>query len=177
MRYIGIDPGLTGAVAIIEENGAIRLFDTPTLTVKSGKKLHRQMDGAQIVDLLMREIGIGRSTTVLEKVSAMPGQGVSSTFNFGMGYGMWQGILVALRQPYTLVHPATWKKRLMADMGKEKEASIVRAKQLYPFIASQLSRKMDHGRADALLLAHYACLYLSGAPENQVVEPVEEFAL
>jgi hypothetical protein len=81
--------------------------------------------------------------------------GVTSAFNFGMGFGMWIGICAALELPYQLVHPATWKARLMADMGKEKDASRVRAMQLYPYTAKDLARKKDHARGDALLLAHF----------------------
>jgi crossover junction endodeoxyribonuclease RuvC len=123
------------------------------------------MDCAEIVNILMREVSGGAEITVaIERVASMPGQGVASMFNFGMGFGMWQGILCALQIPYTLVHPVTWKKAIMRDMGKEKEASIIRAKQLYPHASSQLARKKDDGRADALLLAHYAKLYLSQQP-------------
>jgi crossover junction endodeoxyribonuclease RuvC len=81
--------------------------------------------------------------------------GVTSSFNFGWGLGVWIGVCAGLNFPYQLVAPVTWKKRLMADMGKEKDASRVKAMQLYPHIASSLSRKKDHNRADALLLARF----------------------
>ena len=73
--------------------------------------------------------------------------------NYGVGYGIWIGILAALNIPYTEVHPVTWKSKIMAGMGKEKDASIARAKQLYP--TADLSLKKHHGRADALLIAHF----------------------
>jgi crossover junction endodeoxyribonuclease RuvC len=162
MKFLGVDPGLSGAFVILGEHGDLRFFDTPTQTVKSGKKLRHTMDCAEIVSVLTREFEEeGCVMVALERVAAMPGQGVSSMFSFGMGFGMWQGILCALKMPYTLVHSTSWKSKLMRDMGKEKEASIVRAKQLYPQAADRLSRKKDNGRADALLLAHYAKLYLS----------------
>ena len=175
MKYLGIDPGLSGAFVILGDHGELQFFDTPTATVKSGKKLRHTMDCAQIVSVLMHELGRCAEVTVaLERVAAMPGQGVSSMFNFGMGFGMWQGILAALQLPYTLVHSTSWKSKLMRDMGKEKGAAIVRAKQLYPMAAGSLTRKKDDGRADALLLAHYAKLYLAAAV-HEVVEEEDLF--
>ena len=171
MKFLGVDPGLSGAFVLIGEQGELKFFDTPVQTIKAGKKLRHTMDCAEIVNILARELAEGTVMVALERVSAMPGQGVSSMFNFGMGFGMWQGILCALKLPYTLVHSTSWKSKLMRDMGKEKEASIVRAKQLYPQASEKLSRKKDNGRADALLLAHYAKLYLSATtPEPELAE-------
>ena len=160
-RWIGIDPGLSGALAILGDHGEVQFFDTPTLTIQGAKKKTRVMDGAECVNILMREVGrCAEIMVVLEKESAMPGQGVSSMFNFGTGYGMWQGILYGLQLPFTLVHAATWKRRIMEGMGKEKSAAIFRAKQLYPKAASSLTRVKDDGRAEALLLAHYGRVFL-----------------
>ena len=169
MIYIGIDPGLDGALAVIKDSLAPTFIDTPTLTTKAKgakAKSHRTMDVAEIVNILR---GIGGSSEVviaLEKVSAAPiegrVQGTTSMFNFGMGFGMWIGILAGLQLPYTLVHPRTWKTQIMRDQGKEKGASIMRAKQLYPQAAPCLNLKKHHGRADALLLAHYAKMNLAG---------------
>ena len=173
MKFIGIDPGLDGAVCIVhpfltDVAPLITIYDTPTLTVKSGKKNHRVMDVTEAANILRRR---GASSpdevcVVLERVASMPGQGVASMFSFGMNFGMWQGILAALQLPYTLVHSRTWKAALMRDMGKEKEASIVRAKQLYPQAASSLTLKKHDGRADALLLAHYGRAFLQGNHAN-----------
>ena len=98
--------------------------------------------------------------------------GATSAFNFGMGFGMWQGICAASLIPYQLVHPATWKALLMKDMSKEKDASRVKAMQLYPQTAKDLTRKKDHGRADALLLAHYGTIV--GVPQKPDWEKAAE---
>jgi crossover junction endodeoxyribonuclease RuvC len=158
--FLGIDPGQTGSLAMIRvlDDGSkeIRLFDPPLFEVKSGKKIRHEYDEASMAATLHEFSVVEKETTcILEKVSAMPDQGVTSMFNFGMGFGLWRGMLAAFRIPYTLIHPLTWKKRVMRDMPKEKDAARQRAIQLYPQVADQLARKKDIGRADALLLAHY----------------------
>ena len=166
MIFLGIDPGLTGALAVLDsETKAISFFDTPTVQIKVGKKIKNQQDVYAIVSLL-RSIVDGKDVmAVIEKVNAMPGvgadgarqtMGATSAFNFGMGYGQWLGILAALQIPHQQVHPRTWKTAMMADMGKEKDASRVKAMQLFPYTANDLTRKKDHGRADALLIAAWA---------------------
>ena len=82
--------------------------------------------------------------------------GATSAFNFGLGFGMWLGILAALEIPHQQVHPATWKAVMMRDSTKDKDASRVKAMQLFPQSAKDLTRKKDHGRADALLMAAWA---------------------
>jgi len=151
VNWIGIDPGLDGAIAVIGDGG-ITLLDTPT--VSNGKK--RDMDLYAIARLLTALADGNDTMAAIEAVHSMPGQGVSSTFSFGKGFGMWLGILAALSVPHQAVAPQTWKKVMLADGGKEKDASRVKAMQLYPQIADQLSRKKDHGRADALLMAAWA---------------------
>ena len=163
---IGIDPGLSGAIAVLDPRTRnIEFYDTPVLKIKSGKKMKSVMDLNAIVTLL-HGISSGRDVMVtIEKVNAMPGMGkdgvrdvtmgVTSAFNFGMGFGMWLGMLTALRLPFQQVHSRTWKKLIMADMGKEKDASRVKAMQLYPETAPNLNLKKHHGRADALLLAEF----------------------
>jgi crossover junction endodeoxyribonuclease RuvC len=169
---VGIDPGLTGAVCIMESAQKIRFRDTPTLEVKVGKSLKNQMDAhscASILEELQHEHGQELFVTI-EKVAPMPSfnrdgveerrtMGVTSAFNFGMGFGMWIGICAALDIPYQLVHPRTWKASMLSDMGKEKDASRIKAMQLFPWTAKDLARKKDHGRADALLLAAYGSRY------------------
>ena len=91
----------------------------------------------------------------LEKVHSMPGQGVRSMFSMGEGYGIWKGIITALGYPLHLITPQEWKKEMMGGMGKEKDASRLKAMQLFPKIADQLQLKKDHGKADALLIAEY----------------------
>jgi crossover junction endodeoxyribonuclease RuvC len=183
MLYVGVDVGNSGAIAVIDtETREVSFRDTPILTVKSGKKFKSQMDphaAANILQGLSDEHGI---LVTIEKVAAMPSfkgphgepqaMGVTSAFNFGMGFGMWIGICAASLLPYQLVHPATWKAALMKDMGKEKDASRVKAMQLYPQTAKDLTRKKDHARGDALLLAHYGLMF--GAPKKEVPQQVEE---
>ena len=162
MIYIGIDPGLDGAVAIMCGED-IDFFDIPTLEIKSGKKKKREYNIALMVDIIRNTVvqfedlhlnGMVKQVA-LEKVHSMPGQGVASMFSMGKGFGIWLGIIATLKYPLTLVTPQAWKKAMMDGMGKEKDASRLRAIQLFPQVADQLSRKKDHGRADALLIAEH----------------------
>lgn len=137
--FIGIDPGKTGAVAILHHDLSVQVFDTPESTTG-------------MADLLY---GYNNPQVFVEKVHAMPGQGVVSMFSFGENYGKWQGIIAALGYSYSMVAPQTWKKELLKDMPKEKESSIIRALQLFPGMSNFLSRKKDHNRAEALLIAEY----------------------
>jgi hypothetical protein len=196
MKILGIDPGLDGCLAVLDigDTTNVRFFDTPTLTLKGAKKTFRVIDTAEIVNILMREVGRNANVqAVLEKVSAAPigmkGRGVqpcavchrtpqpgsASTFNFGVGFGIWQGVLAALQIPYSLVHPATWKAQIMRDRAKDKGASIIRAKELYPQAAASLNLKKHHGRADALLLAHYGKQFLSQGDRD--FDKPKEFSL
>jgi crossover junction endodeoxyribonuclease RuvC len=165
--YLGIDPGQTGAIACItvvdSAVTSVEFYDPAMFQVKSGTKNKSEYNEVDMARALKTFADSADEVTcVLEKVSAMPGQGVTSMFNFGMGFGLWRGMLSAYHIPYSLVHPATWKAKIMKDMPKEKEAAVQRAVQLYPDSASELcheyrGRTIRHlGRADALLLAHYA---------------------
>jgi crossover junction endodeoxyribonuclease RuvC len=153
MIIIGIDPGNQGALAIITKNGAVMLYDMPTYSTegtgktKSGKKKkHTVLDEPSLVGLID-----GVDHVFIEKSQSMPGQGAASTFNYACGYGIIRGICAGLGVPYTLIHPATWKRVIMKDMDKGKEAAIVRAKQLFP--SADIGKK--DGRAEALLIAYY----------------------
>lgn len=150
MIFVGIDPGITGAVAIID-GGNIVFHDTPTIQTKNGKKTKTEFMPSEMADILATQKGCH---VFIEKVGAMPGQGVTSMFSFGKGYGIWIGILAALKIPYTFTTPQAWKKHLMQGM-KDKDAARIRAQQLYPCATKELSRKKDIGRADALLIAEY----------------------
>lgn len=159
---IGIDPGNTGAVAFIGHGLEYHdVFDMPLMA--NGKKqqinphelkrlLELRMLNALIEDSGDIIPGGERFHCYIEKVSAMPGQGVASMFNFGMGYGIIQGVVSALGIPYELVTPQSWKKRA-GLIGKEKDNARTMAQQLYP--DAPLGRKKDIGRADALLIARY----------------------
>jgi crossover junction endodeoxyribonuclease RuvC len=154
MIYIGIDPGLSGAVAVIHPNNDISIYDTPTFTIKSGSKSKRKYNIAIMTQILVSHYS-KETKIALELVHAMPGQGVTSMFTMGEGYGMWQGIIASLYLPLTFVTPQLWKKTLMDGMGKDKDASRMRAIQLFPQVADQLKLKKHDGRADALLIAEY----------------------
>jgi crossover junction endodeoxyribonuclease RuvC len=147
-RTIGIDPGLTGAFALIEDNLLLEVEDMPTTATRRGGK---QLNIPEVASIL-REWS-GRGTTVkLEAVHAMPKQGVSSTFNFGMGYGALQGVIQTLGIPMALVTPQAWKKAA-GLVGADKDYARTLALQLYP--DADLARKKDIGRADAILIARY----------------------
>lgn len=155
----GIDPGNTGCLALIFENERIEFHDAPATIVQTGKKNRTVLVPQEMGNILRSIMGYDCHVYV-EKVSAMPKQSPNSMFNFGMGYGMWLGVLSALLIPYTLVTPQRWKKEQMAGMGKEKSASCVRAAQLFPSVSSELSRPKRggglvylDGRGDALLIA------------------------
>ena len=155
MIYIGIDPGLNGAVGVVFD--AMKdpvVYDTPTMVV-SGVKDKRVYNTAAMALLLKPFSTIDNVLVVLESVHSMPKQGVASSFSFGQGLGMWQGIIAAFGMPLEMPSPQRWKKEILADQGKDKDASRFKAIQLYPALASQLSRKKDDGRAEVILMAEY----------------------
>lgn len=150
--FIGIDPGLTGAVATISEDGAT-VFDTPITLVGDGKKQKHDFLLQGMASLLGIHAGRGDVICAIELVHSMPDQGCASSFTFGRGFGMWEGMLAAFRIPYERVAPQRWKKMLLSDMPKHKDASRIRAQQLFP--KADLNLKKHHGRGDALLLAEF----------------------
>ncbi len=158
----GIDPGNSGCLALIYADERIELYDAPATVIKSGKRSRTVLVPQEMANML----GSARdqhffSHVYVEKVASMPKQGVASSFNFGMGYGMWLGVLATLRIPYTLVTPQYWKREMMRGMATyEKSASCVRAAQLFPAASDRLQRPKRgggiiylDGRGDALLIA------------------------
>ena len=147
--HIGIDPGLSGAVAILATDGAlVALHDMPTLTISTSRGTRQEYDVPGLVTLLAPYAG-SQTHVVIEESQAMPGQGVRSMFTVGVGFGLWLGVLAALQLPYTRVRPSIWKRA--HGLSKDKEQARLRAMQLFP--TADLRRKKDHGRAEALLLA------------------------
>lgn len=145
---IGIDPGLGGALAFLSDSlELINLVDMPVMNLRKGRK---QVNAVQLAKEIKSVFTEG--VCYLESVSSMPKQGVSSVFSFGMSYGIVQGVLGALQIPIILVTPTSWKKRANL-LGKDKEASLTLAQQLYP--QASLARKKDHGRAEAILIARF----------------------
>jgi len=144
---IGIDCGISGAIAFLNDNGSfISVHDMP---VMAGTGKRQQVNAAELAKIL-RLCG---GTAHVERVSAMPKQGVSSMFSFGTSYGIVLGVLAALQIPVVLVTPQSWKKNAGLG-GKEKDYARAKAQQLFPM--AELGRKKDIGRADALLIARYS---------------------
>ncbi|MCU0570494.1 MAG: hypothetical protein MUF49_28465 [Oculatellaceae cyanobacterium Prado106] len=146
--YIGIDPGVSGAIAILSDSG-VTFHDMPTLEVKKKQTL----DYAGLAAIL-RPFAGGGAFAAVELVGAMPGQGVSSMFKFGQTYGAVLGTLASLEIPYELIAPPVWK-RAYRLVGCEKDESRAAALRLFSQCAADLKLKKHHGRADALLMAEY----------------------
>ena len=156
MNYvIGIDPGINGAIAIFENGQLDAVIDMPTLEMDSGKTKKRHISAIGLVRILetWTLVSDGQAHVVIEKVGAMPGQGVSSMFNFGRSAGIIEGVVAALRMPHTYVTPATWTKAVGRSVGKD--ASRMRAMELFPNKAELFKRAKDDGRADAALIAYW----------------------
>ncbi len=152
MIFVGIDPGFTGAVAVVDNDGnLIAVSDTPVLTVQ-GKKTKQEYNTPAMHQILTAYNDRGVHAA-LEQVSSRPGEGVTSSFRFGRGLGLWEALLVACQIPFDRITPQRWKKTMMAGRPKEKDASRLRAMELFP--GADLHLKKHHGRADALLLAEY----------------------
>ena len=155
MRIIGIDPGLSGAIAILEDSRIEEIFDMPVMP--DGKKNKRQLNSAFLVQLIKDNIkDIEDTAIIVEQVNAMPGQGVTSMFNFGQTFGAIKGICAALGLPIFFVRPAKWKKHFEL-INSSKDASRTKAIEMYPSISQQLSKKKDVNKSDAILIARYYC--------------------
>ena len=153
MKIIGIDPGLSGAIAVLENNKVIKIFDIPVMS--EGKKNKRQLNSALLVNLLKENIQKDEDVTVVvEQVNAMPGQGVTSMFNFGQTFGALKGICAALELPIFFVRPSKWKKHFEL-INSSKDASRTKAIEMYPKLSSQLSKKKDVNKSDAILIAKF----------------------
>lgn len=150
LTYIGIDPGVSGALAVIHPDGEVSLYDMPTALVGKTRKRSEVVEG-QLRFLLALEADPG-CVCFIEQVSAMPGQGVSSMFGFGVSYGIVRGVVAGLGIRAELVTPQAWKKHF-GLLGADKDAARAVASRLFPNVS--LARKKDVGRADALLLAEY----------------------
>ena len=150
MNYCGIDPGFSGAIAILNEEKEI-VFYTDMPIIKVGKK--NELNETAIREILESHKPL---CVAIEKSQVMPKQGISSSGRYMASYGFLRGVCCGIGAPYQLIHPKTWKKAMMHDMPQEKQASIMRVGQLYPELV--LKRKKDHGIADAILLARYYLL-------------------
>ena len=153
MIIFGIDPGISGGISILENKKVIEVYDTPTMI--DGKKNKRQVNGAQITNIIKERLNSNKEIiVVVEHVNAMPGQGVTSMFNFGQSFGVIKGICSALSLPIYFVRPTKWKKYFNL-IKTNKDASRTKVIEVYPEISSKISRKKDINRADAILIARY----------------------
>ena len=155
MLIIGIDPGIKGALCFFKNGKILDVLDMPTMPV--GKKNKSQVNGSQIYNEIQKRI-INEDKkdikVVIEQVSAMPGQGVTSMFNFGQSFGILKGVCSAMHLPVYYVRPAKWKKYFNL-INSEKDASRTRAIEIFPYFSSQLSKKKDNNKADAILIASF----------------------
>ena len=155
MLIIGIDPGISGSICFFEDGKILDVLEMPTMT--DGKKNKKQVNGAQIYNEISSKImGIEKQNlrVIIEQVSAMPGQGVTSMFNFGQSFGILKGICSAMQLPMYFVRPAKWKK-YFGLIKSEKDASRTKAIEMFPYFSSQLSKKKDSNKADAILIAYF----------------------
>tara|TARA_Y100000992_G_C21164437_1_gene442768 strand:- start:176 stop:667 length:492 start_codon:yes stop_codon:yes gene_type:complete len=153
MKIVGIDPGLSGAIAILENNKVLNIFEIPVMS--EGKKNKRQLNSALLVNLLKANINKEEEVAVVvEQVNAMPGQGVTSMFNFGQTFGAIKGICAALNLPIFFVRPSKWKKHFEL-INSSKDSSRTKAIEMYPKLSNQLSKKKDVNKSDAILIARF----------------------
>ena len=153
MRIIGIDPGIQGALAILDNEKVIDIVDLPVMS--DGKKNKKQLNGAYLSDYLKKHIlNIENTVVVVEQVNAMPGQGVTSMFNFGQTFGVIKGICAALKIPIYFVRPSKWKKHFDL-IRSSKDASKTKVIEMYPSLSNLLSKKKDVNKSDAILIAKF----------------------
>ena len=155
MLIIGIDPGISGSICFFQNGKIVDVIEMPTMT--EGKKNKKQVNGSQIYNEILKrtdELSKKEIRVIVEQVSAMPGQGVTSMFNFGQSYGILKGICSAMQLPIYFVRPAKWKKYFNL-INSEKDASRTRAIEIFPYFSSQLSKKKDANKADAILIASF----------------------
>ena len=155
MLIIGIDPGLSGSICFFEDGKILDVVEMPTMT--EGKKNKRQVNGSQVYNEIskrIKQIDKKDIKVIIEQVSAMPGQGVTSMFNFGQSFGILKGMCSAMQLPMYFVRPAKWKK-YFSLINSEKDASRTKAIEIFPYFSLNLSKKKDSNKADAILIASY----------------------
>ena len=153
MKIIGIDPGLSGAIAVMHDKKVINMYDMPVMA--EGKKNKRQLNSSQLVNIIKENINEDEDTiVVVEQVNAMPGQGVTSMFNFGQTFGAIKGVCAALKLPIFFVRPSKWKKHFEL-INSSKDASRTKVIEMYPTLSDQLAKKRDVNKSDAVLIAKF----------------------
>ena len=153
MIIIGIDPGVSGAICILTDGMITEIYEMPTMI--DGKKNKKQVNGAEVTNIINKELVNEKDiNVVIEHVSAMPGQGVTSMFNFGQSFGVLKGICAALKLPVHFIRPVKWKKHFNL-INTEKDASRTKVIEVFPYISSKISKKKDANKADAILIARF----------------------
>ena len=153
MIIIGIDPGVSGAICILTNGKITEIYEMPTMI--DGKKNKKQVNGAEVTNIINKELVNEKDiNVVIEHVSAMPGQGVTSMFNFGQSFGVLKGICAALKLPVHFIRPVKWKKHFNL-INTEKDASRTKVIEVFPYISSKISKKKDANKADAILIARF----------------------
>ena len=153
MIIIGIDPGVSGAICILTDGKITEIYEMPTMI--DGKKNKKQVNGAEVTNIINKELVNKKDVNVvIEHVSAMPGQGVTSMFNFGQSFGVLKGICAALKLPVHFIRPVKWKKHFNL-INTEKDASRTKVIEVFPYISSKISKKKDANKADAILIARF----------------------
>ena len=154
MLIIGIDPGISGSICFFKDGRILEVIEMPVMT--EGKKNKKQVNGAQIYNEFLKRINKKEDEirVVIEQVSAMPGQGVTSMFNFGQSFGILKGICSAMQLPMFFVRPTNWKKYFNL-INSQKDASRTRAIEIFPYFSTQLSKKKDSNKGDAILIASF----------------------
>ena len=153
MKIIGIDPGLSGAIAVMHDKKVINMYDMPVMA--EGKKNKRQLNSSQLVNIIKENINENEETiVVVEQVNAMPGQGVTSMFNFGQTFGAIKGVCAALKLPIFFVRPSKWKKHFEL-INSSKDSSRTKVIEMYPTLSAQLTKKRDVNKSDAVLIAKF----------------------
>ena len=155
MLIIGIDPGISGSICFFQDGVIKDVVEMPTMI--EGKKNKKQVNGSQIFNEIsdkIKKMDKKNIKVVIEHVTAMPGQGVTSMFNFGQSFGILKGICSAMQLPLYFVRPAKWKKYFNL-INSDKDASRTRAIEIFPYYSSNLSRKKDSNKSDAILIASF----------------------
>ena len=155
MLIIGIDPGISGSICFFQDGKITDLVEMPSMA--EGKKNKKQVNAAQIYNEIytrIKNLEKKNIKIVIEQVSAMPGQGVTSMFNFGQSFGVLKGVCSAMQLPMYFVRPAKWKKYFNL-INSEKDASRTKAIEVFPYFSSQLAKKKDSNKADAILISSY----------------------
>ena len=155
MLIIGIDPGISGSMCFFEDGKILDVVEMPIMT--EGKKNKKQVNGSQIYNEIIKRIKQKDKKdirVIIEQVSAMPGQGVTSMFNFGQSFGILKGMCSAMQLPMYFVRPAKWK-RYFNLINSEKDASRTKAIEIFPYFSSNLAKKKKPNKKLSIFISNY----------------------